>query len=469
MSHTLLKNKILAPVGILLVMGISLLVVPRYVSYAFLPGAQHPRQAGGQAQWTQYLGSDLHQGLNPDETYLSASNIASLKQAWVFHSSGNLAAEPVVANGVLYEGDWNGGMFALNDSTGQLMWQTQLSVDTTTHCGNYRRGVSGAAIVDNGVVYVGSGRVYYALSASDGSILWQQTLGTTGTDADTIYDSAALGNGKIYIGIASLCDGPNTPGMLYALNSGDGSIAAQFATVPNGDVGGPIWGAPTFDSATGTVIVTTGQVLFGKVKGKAYNDTVLELDGNTLALKQSWQVPSSQQSHETDFGCAPTLFPGPAGQSYFGCINKNSIYYVFDEAHLSAGPVWEVQLGPGGERGGITGSMASASYENGVLYIETALATVSGTSYAGSVGAFDALTGQELWRFGTAGPISSTVILANGLLYDTQGSTLEVRNVNSGNTLYSHSFSGPLKGSVTVCNGIVYIPSMNWLLYAFTV
>ena len=131
--------------------------------------------------------------------------------------------------------------------------------------------------------------------------------------------------------------------------------------------------------------------------------------------------------------------------------------------------MWEVQLGPGGDQGGITGSMASASYENGVLYIETALATVNGVSYAGSIGAFNALNGQQLWRVGVAGPLSATVILANGLLYDTQGKTFEIRDITTGSVLFSKTFSGPLKGSVTVCNGIVYIPAMNWYLYAYTV
>ncbi len=468
MLHRMLKQKIFTFVVVVGVVGISLLFFPRPNSYADHPIAQHQGLDGSQTQWKQYLFSDLHQGWNPDETHLSASNIASLKQLWSFHAIGDVAAEPVVVNGVVYEGDWNGGMYALNATTGQLIWSAQLIVNATSGCGIYRRGVSGAAIVDSGVVYVGSGNVYYALNASDGSIIWQKTLGSTGTESDTLYGSAAIGNGKIYVGISSLCDKPNTPGMLYALNTSDGSIAAQFTTVPNGDIGGSVWGAPTVDSATGTVLITTGQVLYGKIKHDLYNDALIQLDWNTLAVKQSWQVPLTQQSHETDFGCAPTLFPGPSGATYVGCINKNSIYYVFDESNLGAGPVWEVPLGPGGDKGGITGSMASASYANGVLYIETALATVNGTSYAGSVGAFNALTGQQLWRVGIAGSISATVILANGLLYDTQGKTLEVRDMNTGNILYSHTFPGPLKGSVTVCNGIVYIPSFDFHLYAYT-
>jgi outer membrane protein assembly factor BamB len=113
----------------------------------------------------------------------------------------------------------------------------------------------------------------------------------------------------------------------------------------------------------------------------------------------------------------------------------------------------------------VTGSFGSASYVNGILYIPTALATVNGTSFGGSIGAFDALTGHQLWRLGTAGPITGSVITANGLLYDAQGKTLEIRDMSTGKILFTYTV-GNIKGSITVSNGIVYIPSYDRNLYA---
>ena len=255
--------------------------------------------------------------------------------------------------------------------------------------------------------------------------------------------------------------------MLYALDTTTGNITAQFAVVPNGSVGGGIWSVPTIDAATGTVIVTTGSV--EKTPPiLTMTASVVTLDWNTLAVKQFWQVPAAERKADADWGCSPTLFPGPNGATYFGCINKNSTYYVFDEANVSAGPVWKVNLGPGGNQGGITGSFGSSSYVNGVLYIPTALATVNGTSFAGSIGAFDALTGQQLWRFGTAGSVVNSVITANGLLFDSQGKTMEVRDMSNGNVLFSFtpSTTHPLQGIVTVVDGIVYLPAYDGNLYA---
>jgi hypothetical protein len=169
-----------------------------------------------------------------------------------------------------------------------------------------------------------------------------------------------------------------------------------------------------------------------------------------------------------DWGATPTLFPGLNGHTYIGCINKNSIYYVFDEANLNVGPIWELKLGVGGALAGRDASFASSPYVNGVLFIGTALTTVNGTSYASSIGAFNGLTGQQIWRLGLPGRLYPSPITANGLLFDQQNRTFEVRDQSNGNLLYSYTVSANgLKGSVTVLNGMVYLPTVQGKLYVF--
>ena len=145
-----------------------------------------------------------------------------------------------------------------------------------------------------------------------------------------------MANGKVYVGIASLCDNPLTQGILYALNETTGVIVAQANIVPNSKIGGGIWDAPTIDPATGTVIVTTGSI--DKTAISPMEAAVVTLDWNTLAINQFWQVPASERQYDADFGSSPTLFPGPNGATYFGAINKNTIYYVFDEANVACWP-----------------------------------------------------------------------------------------------------------------------------------
>jgi outer membrane protein assembly factor BamB len=428
---------------------------------------RHATVRAASSDWSEYLYSSIHQGNNPNETILSASNVASLTPQWSFKASRAITGEPIIVGGIVYEVSWDGYMYAINAATHQQVWKTLLGTFSLPSCPYIgTQGPTATAVVQGGVVYIGSGNTFYALDAATGAIKWHTALGTDPQTANNvIWGAAEVTNGKVYVGIASLCDNPLNQGLLYALNSTSGAVVATFESEPNSAPGGGgIWSTPTVDAATGTLIVTTGSVQKAP-PALPLTAAVVTLDWNTLAVKQSWQVPASQRIKDADFGSTPTLFPGPNGKTYIGCINKNSIYYVFDEANVSAGPIWQVSLGPGGSKGTVDGSWTASAYVNGVLFIATVLATVNGVSYPGSIGAFNALTGQQLWRFGTAGPILNGVITANGMLFDGNGGVLEVRDQATGKILFSYDTKNSIKGAVTVLNGMVYIPTMSGALY----
>jgi outer membrane protein assembly factor BamB len=91
-----------------------------------------------------------------------------------------------VANGVVYVGSWDDNLYALNASTGALLW-------------SYATGapVLSSLAVANGVVYVGSDYPddkVYALNAKTGALLWSYTTGTVE------YSSPAVSNGVVYLG-----------------------------------------------------------------------------------------------------------------------------------------------------------------------------------------------------------------------------------------------------------------------------
>ena len=76
-------------------------------------------------------------------------------------------SSPAVANGVVYVGSDDNNVYALNASTGALLW-------------SYTTGstVVSSPAVANGVVYVGSSDDnVYALNASTGALLWSYTTG----------------------------------------------------------------------------------------------------------------------------------------------------------------------------------------------------------------------------------------------------------------------------------------------------
>jgi outer membrane protein assembly factor BamB len=64
--------------------------------------------------------------------------------------------------------------------------------------------------------------------------------------------------------------------------------------------------------------------------------------------------------------------------------------------------------------------------------------------------------------------IFASLTIANGLLFDGQGKTFEVRDQSNGNPLFSYTFpSNSIKGAITILNGMVYVPSVDDTLYVF--
>src|SRR6266852_4121409 len=85
---------------------------------------------------------------------------------------------------------------------------------TTAPCYPQLAGVSSAADVENGVVYVGGGDSYwYALDATTGNVLWSVFIGDN-TKGWYNWASPLIYNGYAYIGTSSVGDCPSVPGQL---------------------------------------------------------------------------------------------------------------------------------------------------------------------------------------------------------------------------------------------------------------
>ena len=90
------------------------------------------------------------------------------RQAVELRHRRRVVSSPAVANGVVYVGSYDGNVYALNASTGALLW----SYTTGGQCGFLARGGEWGGLcrlVDNNV---------YALNASTGAKLWSYTTGS---------------------------------------------------------------------------------------------------------------------------------------------------------------------------------------------------------------------------------------------------------------------------------------------------
>ena len=83
-----------------------------------------------------------------------------------------MSSSPAVANGIVYIGNFDGNLYAINAATGTLVWNYTMN--------NYPGdpGVYSSPAVANGIVYVGNAnRNLYALNAETGDLIWNYTTG----------------------------------------------------------------------------------------------------------------------------------------------------------------------------------------------------------------------------------------------------------------------------------------------------
>jgi hypothetical protein len=84
-----------------------LLAVPR-APLAALPTAPPLTAHAAAGDWTTYMGNVGHSGYNAAETVINPSSASSLQLQWTQTSGGLVTGQPIVANGIVYWGSWDG-------------------------------------------------------------------------------------------------------------------------------------------------------------------------------------------------------------------------------------------------------------------------------------------------------------------------------------------------------------------------
>jgi outer membrane protein assembly factor BamB len=384
-------------------------------------GAQ-PGWAESGSEWTKYL-HDLGSSGFTTENLITTANASALKLApgWpVQGSGGRLVTQPVVANGLVYWGSWDGNEHA-TALPGSLAsgWTTDLGADTSPGC-NATNGVASTGDVASvtlagqtsprSVLFVGGGGTdtagggfaqLYALDALTGSVLWHTHLGPSPNNfiwsSPAVYtytNSSGATVTSVYVGVASFGDCPLVQGQLVQLDATSGQIQHVFDVVPSGCTGAGVWGSPTIDQSDGSVYFATGNP--GSCSSaEPYGEALVKLRASDLSVLGSWQIPSAERTSDGDFGAAPTLFsgtvtPGGALRSLVAVPNKNGTYYVFDRSQVGAGPVAKPHVAAGGdcpECG--NGSISPSAWDGTTLYVAGGSTSIKGTSFAGSLRAFN--------------------------------------------------------------------------------
>lgn len=305
------------------------------------PGPIHVQKAlAASSGWTTYHYDNARDGNDTGEPSMGGS----IQNTWISPTlDGSIYAEPLVYAGLVYVATENNTIYALNESTGSVVWSHHLAAPvpgSSLSCGNISTvGITGTPVIDTGalVIYaIGltldsgqpSGMKYqlYTLHLGDGS--------TAAAPRDLVFAdidpraagqraAIALANGNVYVpfgGRAGDCQ-PYHPVVVAAPTSG----ASPFewdGQDPSTQQEAGIWaaGGEAVDGS-GNVYVITGN---GAVGGSPPCDNAAWDHGNgIIKLNASLQ---QLDFYAPDDWCSLSAFDQDIGGAGPVLINNGGIF-----------------------------------------------------------------------------------------------------------------------------------------------
>lgn len=454
-----------------MIFGLAGLVLAASAAVARPAGAAAATGPG--LDWPQYLHGPQHSSVSL-ATAFTPSNAASASQVWHWQPPNltgkpapRLDASPTVVAGRLYIGAESGGFYALNETTGAVVWSRQLDTEPNVTCP--ARGITATAAVKldpatgTRTVYVSGARYTYALNAATGTLVWKTEIGppsSANPDAYYNWSSPTVAGGHVYVGLSSSCDKPLIRGGLVELDQHTGQVLHTWYTVPSGSVGGSIWSSAAASSSGSDVWTSTGNECDSSINtcpsGNkiGHSLSIVHLSGS-LALLQAWQAPGTAgNGQDWDFGSSPTLFGASTAPPNVGACNKNGHYYALAASPLSSNPLWTEVIGAPAHS---DNSCLASSVWNGqssALYIGGDPTTIAGTSYGGSVRQVNPATGAYIWQTGLPCAVMGTPSLDSaGVL---AASTYLCPTGNTPGAYLINATSGAILKSLPVSSGRVF-------------
>jgi polyvinyl alcohol dehydrogenase (cytochrome) len=387
---------------------------------AALTGLLGAGTATGQTNvnWPKYLYSPGHSSYNHSATSITPANASKLQLAWKFAPStaqgsglGGFLSSPTVYNGVVYIGARNGYFYAIDDSTGAVIWHRFIGYVTHKTCG--AQGFTSTATVapdpttGSPTVYVyGATGYLYAMNAADGTDVWSPAkVAVPSTTKNDYYawSSPLVFRGNVYVGISSQCDIPLVRAGLDRFSQATGALERTFWTAPQGTRGASIWSSPT--TGGWAVYVTTGN---GPKDSKG--SSIIKIGLQLGHQRDIWTVPAAQKVTDSDFGGSPGVWTASIGgtpEKLVGACNKNGIFYALQASDISAGPVWQLRIGNPYPQG--PGQCDAAPiFDGSHLYLAGNGTTINGSAYDGSVLKVNPATGAVGWQTGLTGSLIGT-------------------------------------------------------------
>jgi len=321
------------------------------------------------AEW-RLLGGGADQSYYSPLSQIKDSNVAKLGLAWYAEmDTGNgLVGNPLVADGVIYQGGPPGKIYANDLKTGKRLWtytpEFEYAADTSW-TGFWGTHVNRGLALDGDNIYIGSYCRILAVSRTTHKLVWS-AQSCDPTKRQAITGAPRVGGGKVFIGNAS-GDFGGDRGHVDAFDAKTGKQLWRFYTMP-GDPSKPFenkvmadaaktwgtdywkytkggvspWDAITYDEKSDTLYFGTDGPSPWSPAGRApdagdelFTDSIVAVNATTGAYKwhfQTVQRDGWNMSATMHIMLADLPLPGGAKRVVM-TAPKNGFFYVLDAAN----------------------------------------------------------------------------------------------------------------------------------------
>lgn len=454
------------------------------VGLAVLPPAARSTEP---ASWPAFGNGPSHTFSGP--TSITPAQAPTLAPRWYFPTNEIVTAEPIVANGTVYVGSWDGVFHAIDAATGTKKWEftakpqpavtsSALSPDHVQSDGGM---ITGGAWYEasSDLVIFGAGYTLYALHAATGVQAWSIDL--TGkpeaapdpaNDETRLFSSPVVVDGKVVVGVSA--DGQDGErGYVAAVDVSSGALAWRFETDVDGsgnlrnDGCGNVWTSPTVVGHR--VVVGVADCNF--FAGPYLDERVIAVDVDHGTLEWKFTPPRVAEGDpdcDWDFGATAN-----AGPDFLGIGGKDGTYYSLDPA--SGTLRWQKNVVFGGLAGGF---ISPTAYDGTRAYGATAIGDFGrfegfgSTDMVGcevgnpanlpvqepSMHAFDKTTGAVVWQAEASQTLGPTTV-AGGMTFvaGTVGRDLQVRDAATGTLLAAIPLPAPSDSGATPVGNALFL------------
>jgi outer membrane protein assembly factor BamB len=402
----------------------------------------------------------------------------------------------VVVDGTVYLQDLDANVYAIALATGKLRWEHQVNAPEVTG-----PGPDGVAVA-NGVVYGDAPSSVFALNASTGAVIWSDNS-LLGSGQGTFEIQPTVSDGRVYLASA-YGSGPGG-GVLIALDAASGKLAWRFNTLTGNDApgvnalglgSGGAWQTPLVGSdgsvtfGIGNPYQSIGEAITHPAR-QLYTDSELNLDAATGKLRWYYQaIPNDFMDHDmqaspiaADVGGTPAVIgSGKMGIVYAMNASTGALLWktpvgvhngTDDAGLLLLEHKLTIKLPYTFEPGAVGGVLTNMADADGSVYAatinvalkSTTLGSVDGDAAGGGksgseIVALNLATGAVEWSTPVPSLASGAVTVSNDLVFTSLfNGTLIALNRTTGAIVYQRKLPTTTNAPLAVFGNTVLVPA----------